>query len=140
MGVDRGTGATLVAQGPLAAGSWSWVTIGVGVTGTTFENGFEQVGDAVRRNIHLVEIVGDRCSGFGREGSLNSLSQPQRVLAFDQHVQVELPPDDVVVLEVERNIDASDNDATAQAGTLQPLVDHFAKGFQFDVRQFAQGK
>ena len=86
-----------------------------GVTGTTFENGFKQVGDAVRRIIHLIEIVGGRRGWFGREGSLNSLSQPQRVLAFDQHVEVELPPDDVVVLEVERNINARHHDATAQA-------------------------
>ena len=57
------------------------------------------------RIIHLVEIVRGWCSGFRRERRLNSLSQPQRVLAFDQHVEVELPPDDVVVLQVQRNVD-----------------------------------
>ena len=46
----------------------------------------------------------------------------------------------MLFLEVERGVDACHNDATAQAGSLQPLVDHFVKGMQVNVRQFAQGK
>ena len=87
--------------------------IGIFVTRAALENGLKQIGDPVRRVIHLIEVIGypRNWFGWGWECGLDRLSQPQGVFTFNQHVEMKLPAKDFVVLEVERNVDANEGKA-----------------------------
>ena len=86
------------------------LAIGVCVTRATLENGLKQIGDPVRRVIHLIEVMGHFRSQLGWECCLDGLLEPQGVFTFNQHVEMKLPAKDFVVLEVERNVDANEGE------------------------------
>lgn len=57
------------------------------------------------------------------------------VCVYNQ-VEMELPVPDLVVFEIERNIDAHNNDQIPERGSLQPFAQAPHYRYQIDLREF----